>query len=87
MQVATQHPEAISQSTRVGVIEGLLLDGIALRAGHVAPRHEKFAALVVPDLANAQLPVRYAAAMPASITAHKAPLELLIKLTFSDGLV
>jgi hypothetical protein len=67
------------------VIEGLLLDGIALRACHVAPGHKEFAALVVPDFANAQLPIRYSAAMPAGVTAHEAAVELLVKLTLSHG--
>jgi hypothetical protein len=87
VEVATQHPEAIGQRAGVGVIEGLLLDGIALRAGDVAPGHKQFTALVVPDLANAQLPIRDAAAMAARITAHEAALELVVNLTFPDGLV
>jgi hypothetical protein len=67
------------------VIEGFLLDGVALRASHVAPRHKEFAALVVTDLADSQLPIRYSAAMPARITAHKTAVELLVKLTLSNG--
>jgi hypothetical protein len=67
------------------VIERLLFDGIALHAGHIAPRHEQLAALVVPDLANAQLPIGYATAMATGITAHEATLDLLVKLTLADG--
>jgi hypothetical protein len=85
VQVATQHPEAVGQRARVGVIKGLLFDGIALRAGDVAPGHKEFAALVVPDFANSHLPIRYSAAMPARITAHKAAVELLVKLTLSNA--
>jgi hypothetical protein len=85
VQVATQHPKAVGQRARVGVIKGLLFDGIALRAGDVAPGHKEFAAVVVPDLANSRLPIRYSAAMPAGVTAHESALELFVKLTLSDG--
>jgi hypothetical protein len=67
------------------VIERLLFDGIALRAGDVTPRHKQLTALVIPDLANSRLPIRYSAAMPARVTAHETALELLVKLTLSDG--
>jgi hypothetical protein len=85
VQVATQHPKAVGQRARVGVIKGLLFDGIALRARDVAPGHKELTALVVPDLANSRLPIRYSAAMPAGVTAHETALELLVKLTLSDG--
>jgi hypothetical protein len=85
VQVATQHPKAVGQRARVGVIEGLLLDGIALRAADVTPGHKELTALVVPDLANSHLPIRYSAAMPAGVTAHETAVELFVKLTLSDG--
>jgi hypothetical protein len=67
------------------VIKGLLFDGIALRAGDVAPGHEQLTALVVSNLANSHLPIRYSAAMPARVTAHEAAVEFLVKLTLPDG--
>jgi hypothetical protein len=67
------------------MIEGFFLDRIALRAGDVTPGYKESAALIVTDLANPDLPLRDSAAMPARVTAHETALELLVKLTLSDG--
>ena len=49
MQIAAQHAEAVSQRARIGVEERFLLDGIALHAADISPRHVERAALVVSE--------------------------------------
>ena len=84
MQVAAQHPEAVSQRARISVKERLLLNGVALHAAHVTPRYVELSASIEPDLANAELGVRDAAAVPAGEAAHKSAVELLVELALAD---
>ena len=84
MQVAAQHAETVGERAGIGVMERLLLDGVALHSGGVAPGNLKLAPFVEANLANAQLPVRNAAAMAAGETPHKSPVDLLVKLAFAN---
>src|SRR6516165_1085146 len=87
MQIAPQHPEAVSQGTGVGVKERFFLDGVALHAGSVAPRYVELPAPVEADFAHPDLAVRNRTAMTAGKTPHKASVELFVKLTFANALV
>ena len=72
VQVAAEHPEAVSQRARVRVEERLLLDRIALHAADVAPRHPQPPALVEAHLADADGAVGQGTAMAARVTAQAA---------------
>jgi hypothetical protein len=65
----------------------LLLDGIALYATDVSPRHIQCAAAVVTHLTDAGLPVRDGAAVAAGIAAHPIAVEFLVKLAFAHMLI
>ena len=65
MEIAAEHAEAVGERAGVGMEERFLLDGIALRAPDIAPRHQQPASLVVADLADANSAVGQRAAMPA----------------------
>ena len=84
MQVAAQHAKTVSQRAGIGVVEGLLFDGIALHSRGVTPGHLELAALVEADFADAQLPFGNAAAMAAGKAAHKTAVELFVKLAFAN---
>jgi hypothetical protein len=84
MQVAAHHSKAVSKRARIGVVEGLLFDRVALHSGGVTPGYLKFASFIEADFADAQLPFGNAAAVAASEAAHETPVELLVKLAFSN---
>jgi hypothetical protein len=69
------------------VKEGLLLDGIALRAANVSPRDVQRASAVVAHLANPRLPIRDGATMTAGITTHPIAVEFFVEVAFSNLLV
>ena len=53
--IASEHAEAVGESSWVSVKEGLLLDRITLGSSSVSPRHVQSAAAIVADFANAGL--------------------------------
>jgi len=67
----------------------LLLDGIALRSGDVAPRHVECSATVIANLANAGLTVGDGATVSAGKTADAIFIEPLVKerIGFADSLI
>jgi hypothetical protein len=69
--------------------EGLLLDGITLGSGGVAPRNIERAAAVVADLADSGLAFGYGTAVSAGETADAVVVELLVesRFGFTDLLV
>ena len=67
--------------------EGLLFDGIALHASHVAPGHIQSAAAVIADLTDAGLAFRDGAAVPARVTADTVAIELFVELSFAYVLI
>ena len=75
MQIAAEHAEAIGERSRVGVEEGLLLDGVALHAADVSPGDVEFAPAVVTDLADTNLAFGNGAAVPAGIAAQTLAFE------------
>src|SRR5215472_1348330 len=87
MQVATEHAEAVGKSAGVGMEEGLLLDGVALHASHIAPRHIKRAALVETHLAYAGLAFRDGATVSACVAANAVAIEFLVELSLANILV
>src|SRR5260370_27472514 len=59
--------------------EGFFLDGVALDAADIAPGHKEGSAPVVANLANAGLPVRDLATVPAGKTPHPVAVELFVQ--------
>src|SRR5262249_44079476 len=53
VEIAAEHSKAVGERTGVGVEERLLLDRIALNATDISPGDTQPAALVEPDLADA----------------------------------
>ena len=53
VEVAAKHPEAVRETTWIGIKERLLLDRVTLNAADVAPGNLKPATAVEPDLADA----------------------------------
>src|SRR5690242_732212 len=85
MEVASEHSEAVGQRSGIGVVERLLLNGIALHSAHIAPRNVELSAAVEAHLAHADLAVRYGAAMAARHAADKSLFHLLAKVAFPNG--
>ena len=83
MQVAAEHPEAVRQRARVRVEKRLLLDGVALHAADVTPRHHQTSALVEADLADADRAVRQRTAVAARVAAQAAVGESLVQLALT----
>jgi hypothetical protein len=75
MQIATEHPEAVRQRSRMGVEERLFLHRVALGAARVPPRDPQPATLVEPDLADAKGAIGNAAVVPACIAMHPLTVE------------
>jgi len=84
VQVATEHAETVSQRARIGVMEGLLFDRVALHSGGVTPGYLELARFIEANFADAQLPIGNVAAVAASETAYKTPVELFVKLAFAN---
>src|SRR5436309_2203898 len=82
MEIASQHAKAERQPSRTRVEKRFLLYGIALNAAYVAPGDHEPAALVEAHLAYAESSIRNRAAMPACVTTHALPVELVVKLPF-----
>src|SRR5262245_28680535 len=70
MQIAPEHSKAVGERARIDVKERFLLDGIALDAAHVAPRHAQRSPLVEPHLADADRALRNRAAMAARMASQ-----------------
>src|SRR5207248_7872132 len=87
VQVASQHPETVSQRARVDVEEGLLLNRVTLHSADVSPGDVQFPTLVVTDLANARLPFGNRAAVTAGEAANPIPFNGLVQLAFTDMLI
>src|SRR3954466_9861381 len=77
MQVAAEHPEAVRESTRIGMEERLLFHRVALDAGDVSPRHAQPAAVVEAHLAHAEGAGRDRTLMPARMAPQAIPIERL----------
>ena len=86
VQIATQHAEAVRQRAGMRVEERLLLDGIALHAADVAPRHAQASAVVETHLADADGPVRQRTAMAARVTAEAAIGKPVVQLALARRL-
>src|SRR5207249_204590 len=84
VKIAPQHPEAISQGSRIRMEEGLLLDRIALHATYVAPRDVELAVPVETHFADAKLTLGNPAAMSAGKAADESALHRLVEVTLAD---
>ena len=72
-------PKLNASDPGLHVEEGLLLDGIALRAGHVAPGREQRAAAVEADLADTGGAVGNRARVAAGEAAHPRAVVSLVQ--------
>lgn len=79
MQIATEHPEAVRQRSRMGVEERLFFNRVALRAARVTPRDPQPAARVESHLADAKGAIGDAAVVSACIAMHPLTVERLVQ--------
>ena len=84
MQVAAEHAEAERGSARAHVVEGLLLDGVALHRLHVPPRHIQLAVTMEADLTDSGLAFGYRTAVAAGVTAYAAIVDCLPQIPLAD---
>jgi hypothetical protein len=89
MQIATEHAETVGESAGMRVEERLLLDGIALSSGDVAPGHVEGSAAVIADFADAGLTFGDGATVSARKTADAIFVELLVekRVSFADSII
>jgi hypothetical protein len=89
VQIAAQHSETIGKGTRVGVEKRLLLDGVTLRSGDIAPGNVERATPVETNLADTGLSLRNRAAVAAGIAAHAIAIQLFPKsrVALADAIV
>ena len=73
MKVTAEHPEAEGQRSGMGMEERFLLNGIALHARDVSPRHAQTAAVIETNLAHAHRAVGDGAAVAARVAAKPRP--------------
>ena len=66
------------------MVEGLLLDGVALHRLHVAPGHIELAVAVEADLADAGLAFGYGAAVAAGMAADAARVDPVPQFALAD---
>jgi hypothetical protein len=66
--------------------EGLLLDGVALHAGHVTPGNVQHATLVVTNFADPRLPLRNWAAMATGKTPNSVAIQFLVEFALANPL-
>src|SRR6266568_2842848 len=87
VEVAAEHPEAVSQGPRIGVEEGFLFNRVALHPTHVTPGNVELAAAVESDFTNPRQSVRDGASVPARVAAHAITVELLVELALAHATV
>ena len=84
MEVAAEHSEAVSQSTRVGVEEGFLFDWIALHSTHISPGNVENPALVETQFANSGLTVGDGTTVAAGVTTHAVAVQFFVEIAFTN---
>ena len=87
MQVAAQHPEAVSKCTRPGMEERFLFDRIALHAGDIAPRDLQTPMIVVADFADADCARGDCAVVPTGVATDPLAFEPIVDIAFTSALV
>jgi hypothetical protein len=87
LEVTTEHAETEGFSARVGVEEGLFLNGVKVQSAHIAPRHEQFAALVEPNPTDAGQPIKNHAPMSAGKTFHFVVVQPPIQFALPNKLL
>jgi hypothetical protein len=70
MEITTQHAEGQRVAAGVQMVKRFLLDGIALKTGHVAERHAQFAFLMKAHFADAASTLSDEASVTAGKTAQ-----------------
>jgi hypothetical protein len=84
VQIATQHPEAVSQCAGIGVEEWLLFDRVALHSTGVAPGNVQDPASVVANLADTWLALWDRATVATGKTAYAVAVKSLVKFALAD---
>ena len=79
MKIASEHAETVGERAGIGVEEWLLLNGVALGAANVSPRHVERSTTVIADLADTCLSLRDRAAVSAGVTAEPIVLQFGVK--------
>jgi hypothetical protein len=87
LEVAAQHAETEGFSARVGVEEGLFLNGVKVQSAHIAPRHIEFTAFVEPNPTNAGQAVKDDAPMSAGETLHLVVVQPPIQFALPHELL
>src|SRR5260370_28226623 len=87
VQVAAQHSETVGEGSGISVEEGLLLDGVTLNSGNIAPGNIERATVIEANLADAGLSLGNWAAVAAGIAAHSIAIQLFPKsgVAFADS--
>jgi len=78
VEIAAQHAKGQRILAGVQVIERLLLDGVYLETGDVAPGYIQHTAAVEAHLADAAPSIPHQAAMCARRTAHRIFIQFLV---------
>jgi hypothetical protein len=89
MEVAAEHAKTVGKCAGIRVEEGLLLDGIALHAGGVSPRHVESSSPIKTNFADTGLAVGNWAAVAAGVAADAVVIEIFDegRIGFSDALI
>src|SRR6185312_5592916 len=87
MQIAAEHPKAVSECPWIGVEERLFLDGIALHTADISPRYIERSAFVEAYLADSRLAVSDGATVTTRITADTIAVQLFVEIAFADLLI
>src|ERR1035441_5726645 len=84
VQVAAEHAETQGGGARAHVVEGLLLDGVALHRLHISPGHIQLAVAMEADLADSGVAFGYRTAVAAGVAADAAIVDPLPQVPFAD---
>src|SRR5713226_3853584 len=87
VQVAAQHSETVGEGSGISVEERLLLDGVTLNSGNIAPGNIERATVIEANLADTGLSLGNRAAVAAGIAAYPIAIQLFPKsrVAFADA--
>jgi hypothetical protein len=87
VQVASQHAEAIGESSRISVKKRFLFDGITLHSADISPGNIELSTLIESDLADPGLAFSDWATVSAGIATQPVTLDGFVQLALADVLI
>src|SRR5262249_22756484 len=87
VEITTQHPETVCQSSRISMEKWFLLNGIALQSSNIVPGHIERSTTIESYLAHTGQTIGNGAAMSTGETAYAVAVQFLVEFTGTNVLI